>query len=169
MPSPVSPPTRILGLDPGTAITGWGFVEYTRPDKFNLIRYDCILTPANQELSERLFHIHQQLTAIILQFQPTAISVEKLFFNTNAKTALSVGHARGVLLLTARQHAIPIFEYTPLQIKQTITGYGRAEKSQMQKMVQSILKLPQLPKPDDAADGLAAAVTHAFMSPPPKK
>lgn len=155
---------RILGLDPGTAITGWGFFEYQHPEKFTSIQYNCITTPANQDLSERLFHIHNQLTQLITELQPTAISVEKLFFNSNAKTALSVGHARGVLLLTARQHNIPIFEYTPLQIKQTLTGYGRADKPQMQKMVQALLHLPALPKPDDAADGLAAAMTHAFMS-----
>ncbi len=155
-------PTRILGFDPGTALTGWGFLTYTPSSSFTDITCDCITTIPKLDLAERLIQIHTQTTRLITKFQPQAIVVEKLFFNTNAKTAMSVGHARGVLLLAAKQSGIPIFEYTPLQIKQTITGYGRAEKKQVQFMVKSILKLQAVPKPDDAADALAAAITHAF-------
>jgi crossover junction endodeoxyribonuclease RuvC len=154
--------TRILGFDPGTATTGWGFLIYQAPHNFQSMTADCIITPAKQDLSDRLLHIHAKSTELIKTFHPDAIIIEKLFFNTNAKTAMSVGHARGVLLLTAKQSGIPIFEYTPLQIKQTLTGYGRADKKQVQFMVKSILKLESIPKPDDAADALAAAITHAF-------
>lgn len=154
--------TRILGFDPGTAITGWGFLNYSAPDKFQDITCDCITTTAKLDLSDRLIQIHQQATDLIRTLSPDFIVVEKLFFNTNAKTAMSVGHARGVLLLAGRQSGIPLVEYTPLQIKQTLTGYGRADKKQVQFMVQKILKLKKIPKPDDAADALAAAITHAF-------
>ncbi len=154
--------TRILGFDPGTATTGWGFLDYSPPDQFTDMTCDCIITAAKLDLPERLHQIHTQATRLITSLRPQAVVIEKLFFNTNAKTAMSVGHARGVLLLTARQSGVPIFEYTPLQIKQTITGYGRADKKQIQFMVKTILKLQEVPKPDDAADALAAAITHAF-------
>lgn len=152
----------ILGFDPGTAITGWGSFTYIPTQQFEQINYGCITTPAHESLVNRLELIYNQTQKLINEVKPTAIIIEKLFFNTNAKTAMSVGHARGVLMLASHQSHIPIFEYTPLQIKQTLTGYGRADKKQIQFMVTKILNLKSPPKPDDAADALAGAITHAF-------
>lgn len=152
---------KILGIDPGTATTGFGLIDY-HIGKTNFLDCGCILTKAGQPLSVRLNIIAQDLEGLINAYQPEHIAVEELFFFNNAKTALSVGHARGVILQTAEKMKIQIAEYTPLQIKQAITGYGKAEKIQVQKMVQKILQLDYLPKPDDAADGLAIALTHGF-------
>ena len=152
----------ILGIDPGTAITGWGVVDFHPPNRFEIIAYDCIYTKSHQPLPDRLLQIYQQLQQLLNQYQPETVAMESLFFNTNAKTAMLVGQARGVVKLALVQSGLTIQEYTPLQVKTTLTGYGRADKKQIQFMVQQILKLPQLPQPDDAADALAIAVTHAF-------
>lgn len=153
---------KILGIDPGTAITGWGYVQNESSNKFKNIQYGTITTPAKSSLASRLQTIYEDLEQLIDQLQPEAVAIEKLFFNTNAKTAMSVGHARGIIMLVPTLKNIPVYEYTPLQIKQGITGYGRANKKQVQAMVTTLLKLNNIPKPDDAADGLACAVTHAF-------
>ncbi|MFC1567015.1 crossover junction endodeoxyribonuclease RuvC [bacterium] len=154
---------RILGIDPGTAATGWGIICNENRNAI-IIDYGCVLTPANTHLALRLDTIHKEVSEIISKHKPDIIAVEQLFFASNVKTAISVGHARGVILLTAQQSALPIFEYTPLQIKQAITGYGRANKKQIQYMVQRLLKLKNIPKPDDAADALAVALCHNNMN-----
>ncbi len=151
---------KIIGIDPGTAITGYSVIE-KEGNRLTVITYGCIYTESNTILSERLHKIFLELTEIITQYQPTHMAVEELFFNTNAKTALSVGHARGVILLAGELHSLIVAGYTPLQVKQAIAGYGRAEKSQVQKMVKTILCLDKIPKPDDAADALAVAICHS--------
>ena len=150
----------ILGIDPGTATTGFGIIE-TKNGKTRFIDCGCIITKKSLCLADRLNIIANDLEKLIKIHKPAQSAVEDLFFFNNAKTALSVGHARGVILQTINKRKIPIAEYTPLQVKQAITGYGKAEKYQVQKMVQTILNLNQIPKPDDAADGLAIAITHA--------
>lgn len=151
---------RILGIDPGTAITGFGIIEKIG-NSFKTIEYGCIRTPANMELCQRLIVIHNQVTQLIAQFAPQEVAIEELFFNNNARTALSVGHARGVIMLAAAEAQLPIGEYTPLQVKQAVVGYGRAEKKQVQVMIKTLLNLPSIPKPDDVADALAIAICHA--------
>ncbi|MDD5731382.1 MAG: crossover junction endodeoxyribonuclease RuvC [Patescibacteria group bacterium] len=150
----------ILGIDPGTATTGWGVVQF-EGSKLNAQSCGCILTPAKQNQAMRLAHIFSELEKIIKKTKPDVFAIEKLFFINNIKTAMTVGEARGVCLLVAEQNYIPIFEYTPLQVKQSLTGYGKAEKKQIQMMVKNILKLKEIPKPDDMADALAIAITHA--------
>lgn len=147
----------ILGVDPGFAITGYGIIEQ-EGNKLTAIDYGCIRTEAKTNFPERLKKIHQELREIINKYKPAAVAVEDLFFAKNTKTALKVGAARGVILLTLIQSKINIFEPTPLQVKQGITGYGRASKKQIQKMVARILNLKTIPKPDDAADALAIAI-----------
>lgn len=154
---------RILGIDPGTGILGFGVVE-VKGTKLTLIDAGVITTPAHTPHDERLEDIFDSLTEIIEAAKPDAYSVEKLFFTKNITTAMSVAEARGVALLVARQHKVPIYEYTPPQIKQTITGYGKADKKQVQEMVRLQLGLKEVPKPDDCADAIAAAITHAMMS-----
>lgn len=149
----------ILGIDPGFAITGYGVVKY-EGNKFSAIDYGAITTESSMELPKRLLHLHDLLRELILRHKPDAISIEELFFNKNIKTALTVGHGRGVAVLAAAESGIDVFEYTPLQVKQSVVGYGRAEKAQVQQMVKIILNLPQIPKPDDVADALAIAVCH---------
>jgi len=151
---------RILGIDPGTATTGWGLVE-VEGTKLKAGSCGCILTPAKQNQAKRLAHIFDDLNLIIKKTKPDILAIEKLFFINNVKTAMTVGEARGVCLLVAEQNKIPIFEYTPLQVKQALTGYGKAEKKQIQMMVKNLLKLKATPKPDDMADALAIAITHA--------
>lgn len=151
---------RILGIDPGTGIVGFGFIEAGNND-LKLIDAGVIRTPANQAAELRLYTIYDELNQLIKQHKPDWISVEKLFFARNVTTAMSVSQSRGVILLAAVQSGLSVAEYTPLQIKMAITGYGRADKKQMQEMVRLLLKLDQIPKPDDAADALAAAITHA--------
>ncbi|RJR15521.1 crossover junction endodeoxyribonuclease RuvC [Candidatus Microgenomates bacterium] len=153
----------ILGIDPGTATTGWGVVEKRR-EKVDCLGVGIISTPAKTALPKRLATIFQDIQELLTTFTPDAMAVEELFFNTNAKTALSVGHARGVVLLAAQKVNIPIFSYTPLQVKMAISGYGRAEKLQIQKLVAQTLNLEEIPKPDDAADALAVALTHGFST-----
>lgn len=154
---------RILGIDPGTAIVGFGAIESVS-GKFNLLDAGVIRTPAKEQDSKRLKIIYDELEQIVKQNKPDALSVEKLFFAKNVTTAMSVAQARGVIMLCGEQHGIPVFEYTPLQIKQAVTGYGKAEKYQIQEMVRTILRLKEAPKPDDCADALAAAICHAMTA-----
>lgn len=149
----------ILGIDPGTATTGFGVIKKNKEIK--LIEYGCIKTLTNLTTAERLRVLHNQLNLLIKKHKPDMVAVEDIFFFKNLKTAVKVSQARGVILLTAAKSKIPIFECTPLQIKQAITSYGRAEKIQVQKMVKVLLNLKEIPKPDDAADALAAAICCA--------
>ncbi|MEW6407747.1 MAG: crossover junction endodeoxyribonuclease RuvC [Patescibacteria group bacterium] len=151
---------KILGIDPGTACVGWGIIEKNH-NELSLVKSGCILTKSNLPLPDRLFKIYKQLLKIIKKYKPEAIACEEIFFFKNLKTAIAVSHARGIILLATKIEKIPIFEYTPLQIKQALTGFGRADKQQVQKMVKLILRLPYLPKPDDMADALACAICHA--------
>ena len=150
----------ILGIDPGYAIVGWGVLEY-KNNRFRVLDYGAILTKAGVPTPDRLHTIYRELTAIIHKYRPDAMAVEELFFNTNITTGISVAHGRGVILLACRKYGVKIYEYTPLQVKQNVVGYGRAEKKQVQTMVKMLLKLDTLPKPDDAADALAIAICHA--------
>lgn len=150
---------RILGIDPGTGILGFGLIDAGRSHR--LVDAGVIRTTAHQPLPERLHIIYDELAHLVDQHQPAVMAVEKLFFARNVTTAISVSHARGVVLLVGQQHGVSIFEYTPLQIKQAVTGYGRADKKQMQEMVRVLLSLEVAPQPDDCADALAAALTHA--------
>jgi crossover junction endodeoxyribonuclease RuvC len=149
----------VLGIDPGTAITGYGLVK-GEGDDLTLVAYGAITTSSDWPLPERLQRIYQELTALIEDQQPTAAAVEELFFSKNVRTALSVGQARGVALLAAANARLSIHEYTPLQVKQAIAGYGRATKDQVQQMVKMLLALDSVPQPDDAADAIAVAICH---------
>lgn len=153
---------RILGIDPGTGILGFGVIEVDERSKAKLIGAGVIRTPVNQADSDRLATIYDELHDIIKELKPAAMSVEKLFFAQNVTTAMSVAQARGVVLLCGKQHKLELYEYTPLQIKQALTGYGRADKKQMQEMVKVMLGLKAVPKPDDCADALAAALCHVM-------
>lgn len=153
----------VLGIDPGTAITGYGLVQYEHTRLWP-VAHGVITTSAGLPLSERLRQLYAQLLELINAHQPTHASVEELFFARNARTALAVGQARGVILLALANSGVPICEYTPLQVKQAITGYGRADKAQMQEMVRLLLNLENIPQPDDAADALAIAICHAHSS-----
>ncbi len=149
----------VLGIDPGTAIVGYGLIEYKK-NKMKIITYGCIYTEKELPLNKRLEIIYNELIEIIEKYKPDTFAIEELFYFKNNKTVISVSQARGIMLLAATQKNLPIFEYTPLQVKIGITGYGRAEKKQVQLMVQRILNLEEIPKPDDAADALAIAITH---------
>ena len=151
---------RIIGVDPGTATTGFGVIEHDH-GKYRFVDAGVITTPPDQPMHERLVTIHEELRQVIAEVKPDAAAVELLYFATNVTTAMTVGQARGVILLTLAEAGLTPFEYTPMQIKQAVTGYGGAKKPQIQEMVRVLLKLPQIPKPDDAADGLAIAITHA--------
>jgi len=153
----------ILGVDPGFAITGYGIVEYAG-NKFRVLDVGVISTEAGLALSGRLLAISEGLDDLIGRYKPDAMAVEELFFNTNVKTAIKVGHGRGVALLAAAKAGINVYEYTPLQVKQAVVGYGRAKKEQVQQMVKLLLHLEKIPKPDDAADALAIAICHAHSS-----
>ena len=153
---------RIIGIDPGTGILGFGVVDISNKGVLTLVDAGVIRTPANQADSDRLFTIYKELNEIITDTQPNIMSVEKLFFSQNVTTAMSVSQARGVVLLLGKQTKMELFEYTPLQIKQAVTGYGRATKAQIQEMVRVILRLKQIPEPDDCADALAAAICHSM-------
>lgn len=150
----------IMGIDPGFAITGFGVVKY-EGNRFSVLDYGAVTTEASMKLSQRLLILNNRLEELIERYRPDAISIEELFFNKNIKTALTVGHGRGVAVLAAAKSGVDIFEYTPLQVKQSVVGYGRAEKAQIQQMVKAILNLPAIPKPDDVADALAVAICHA--------
>ncbi|MDO4582182.1 MAG: crossover junction endodeoxyribonuclease RuvC [Bacillota bacterium] len=149
----------IMGLDPGTAITGYGVIE-AAAGKYRALSYGCLRTDSKLAMPQRLLSLYQQLAALIQEHQPEQIAVEQLFFNKNITTAVPVGQARGVLLLCAAQQGIALAEYTPLEVKQALTGYGRADKQQIQYMISRLLNI-ETPKPDDAADALAIAITHA--------
>lgn len=154
---------RIIGIDPGTGILGFGVIE-AKNGKSTLVTAGVITTPPHTPLDERLEEIFDGLTEIIAETKPDIMSVEKLFFARNVTTAMSVASARGVAILTGRKAKLPIAEYTPMQIKQTLTGYGKADKKQVQEMVRMQLGLKEVPKPDDAADALAAAITYQMMT-----
>lgn len=156
---------RILGIDPGTGILGFGVIEVVRSHPV-LVDAGVIRTPVKEDDAVRLLTIYEELTDIIAETKPTIMSVEKLFFSRNVTTAMTVSQARGVVLLCGMQAGMIIHEYTPMQIKQAITGYGKADKKQMQEMVRAILKLKEIPRPDDAADALAAAITHSMTMRP---
>jgi crossover junction endodeoxyribonuclease RuvC len=150
----------ILGIDPGLAIVGWGVLESVQ-GKIRPIAYGAITTPAKTDVESRLLTIQNDLEAIIKKYNPDEMAIEELFFNTNSTTAISVAEARGVILCTAHRLGVKISEYTPLQVKQAVVGYGKAEKKQVIAMVTSILKLPKPPKPDDTADAIAIAICHS--------
>ncbi|GAB4265665.1 crossover junction endodeoxyribonuclease RuvC [Thermincola ferriacetica] len=152
----------ILGVDPGTAITGYGLVR-VQGNKLDAVSYGCIRTDAGLPLHQRLQKINSEISRLIREFKPTHFAIEELFFNKNTRTALSVGQARGVALLAAANAGLEIAEYTPLQVKQAVVGYGRADKNQVQYMVKTILCLPEIPKPDDTADALAVAICHSHF------
>jgi crossover junction endodeoxyribonuclease RuvC len=154
----------VLGIDPGTAATGYGIVERIG-SKLRAVDYGCVETLPTQELPARLLEIHRAVTELIVTHQPVQIGVERLFFNRNVQTAFAVGQARGVVLLAAAEHGLPVFEYGPHEVKLAVTGYGRADKGQVQRMVQMVLGMPKLPKPDDAADALAVAICLAHAHP----
>lgn len=150
----------ILGIDPGIATVGWGVVEY-KNTRFSTLGCGAIITAAGLKVDDRLAQIYDQMSKIIERYRPEEMAIEELFFNTNQKTVITVAEARGVMLLCARHHSLHLYEYTPLQVKQAVVGYGRAEKSQVIAMVTSLLNLQKPPKPDDTADALAIAVCHA--------
>lgn len=151
---------RVLGIDPGYAIVGFGVID-SAGIKYKPVAGGVITTPAKIPIEDRLSMIYDKLSAIIKKYKPEAAAVEELFFNTNHTTAIPVAEARGIILLCLKQHGVPIYEYTPLQVKQAVVGYGRAEKQQVIAMTTSLLSLPEPPKPDDAADALAIAICHA--------
>lgn len=151
----------ILGIDPGIAIMGYGIIEF-KENKIKVIENGVVTTSSKEKTGKRLELLYDNLNDIIKEFKPDEFSIEELFFNSNVKTAITVGHARGVQVLCAQKQGLPIYEYTPLQIKQAITGYGRAPKSQMMLTVTKLLNLKEIPKPDDAADALAVALTHVL-------
>lgn len=151
---------RVLGIDPGTGILGFGVIQVDK-GKAQLVDAGVIRTPVHEDDAVRLQTIFDELTDIIAATQPQIMSVEKLFFARNVTTAMTVSQARGVVLLCGKQAGLEIFEYTPMQIKMAVTGYGKADKKQVQEMVRVILGLKDVPKPDDAADAIAAALTHA--------
>jgi crossover junction endodeoxyribonuclease RuvC len=155
--------TTILGIDPGTATMGWGVVVQ-EGNRLRYVQHGAIVTPSKWEMPRRLNRLFEGVTELVKGYRPETVAVEELFFNTNVTTAITVGQARGVALLAAYKAGAEVAEYTPLQIKQAITSYGRAEKRQVQEMVKTLLNLREIPKPDDAADGLAIAICHAFSS-----
>jgi crossover junction endodeoxyribonuclease RuvC len=152
----------ILGIDPGTASTGWGVVSQ-EGNRLASLGHGCIVTSAKDANGARLRRIHEELGTLLLRFKPDAVAIEELFVNVNVKTALTVGHARGVIMLAAAQHGIESVDYSPLAIKQAVTGYGRASKVQVQEMTKVLLGLTRIPQPDHAADALAVAITHAHL------
>lgn len=155
---------RILGIDPGTGILGFGVIETISGGRAKLVDGGVIRTDVHQPLDERLIEIYRHLASEIAKFKPTIMVVEKLFFAQNVTTAISVSHARGVAILAGKLAGLEIAEYTPLQIKQAVTGHGRADKKQVQEMVRVVLGLKDIPKPDDCADALAAAICHSMSS-----
>lgn len=152
---------RVLGIDPGYAIVGYGVLEYEK-NKFYPVEYGAITTQAHTDFQARLKEVFVQVDEVIKRTQPQALAIEKLFYTTNQKTVIQVAQARGVILLAAAMNNIPVYEYTPLQIKQSVTGYGKAVKKQVQEMTRMILHLEKIPKPDDTADALAVAICHGY-------
>ncbi|HZJ82849.1 MAG TPA: crossover junction endodeoxyribonuclease RuvC [Clostridia bacterium] len=153
----------ILGIDPGLAIVGYGVLE-EKNNKLRAIDYGTITTPPTMDTPQRLVTIYDGIQELIARYQPDEVAIEELFFNKNVKTALIVGHARGVAVLAAAKKQIDLYEYTPLQVKQSVVGYGRAEKAQVQHMVKVLLNLKDIPRPDDAADALAVAICHSHCA-----
>ncbi len=153
----------ILGIDPGYATVGYGVIDYQR-GRFQVLDYGAVTTPAGLDFPSRLQIIYEGITELCDRFHPDCMSVEELFFNTNITTGIQVGHARGVILLAGHQKGVEMFEYTPLQVKQSVVGYGRAEKHQVMEMTRQLLGLARIPRPDDAADALALAICHAHSS-----
>ena len=153
---------RILGIDPGYAIVAWGVVQY-EGGRFTPQDFGAVTTLAQTPFSQRLQQIYNDVLAIIHRLQPDVLAIEKLYFKNNQKTAIEVAQARGVILLAAQNSGVPIFEYTPLQVKSAVTGFGQAQKPQVMEMTKRLLRLPQVPKPDDTADALAIAICHAQM------
>ena len=149
----------ILGIDPGYAIVGWGVIDYTA-NRFQVIAYGAVTTEAKTPFNERLETVYDGICDIINKYKPDALAIEKLFYNTNAKTVIDVAQARGVINLAAQKNGLDIFEYTPLQVKTTVTGYGKAKKPQVMEMTRRLLNLKEVPKPDDTADALAIALCH---------
>jgi crossover junction endodeoxyribonuclease RuvC len=154
----------VLGIDPGTAATGYGVVERNGAS-LRAVDYGCLETLSTTALPLRLLEIHRAVTELILTHRPEHVGVERLFFNKNVMTAFAVGQARGVVLLAAAEHGIPVYEYGPHEVKMAVTGYGRAAKDQVQRMVQMVLGMTELPRPDDAADALAVAICLAHARP----
>ena len=154
---------RILGIDPGYATIGYGIVDYSC-SKFSVVGYGAVTTPAKEDFPKRLESIYEDITFLIQKYKPESLSIERLYFNTNTTTAIDVAQARGVIVLAAAKQNLKINEYTPLQVKQSVTGYGRAEKHQVMEMVKSLLGLKSVPKPDDTADALALAICHGHYS-----
>lgn len=150
----------ICGIDPGLAISGYGVLEYVG-NKFKVVEYGVMTTQSSEEFPKRLKQLYDFYFSMFERYKPEAIAIEELFYNKNVKTAMAIAQARGIHLLAAENHSIPLYEYTPLQVKQGIVGYGRAEKKQIQEIVRIILKLESIPKPDDASDALAIAICHA--------
>ena len=153
----------ILGIDPGYAIVGFGVVEY-KNNHFTALDYGAIITEAKTPFNERLEIIFDKFNEVVARNSPEVMAIEKVFYNSNAKTVIDVSQARGVLMLAAQKNRLPVYEYTPLQVKQSVVGYGRAEKKQIQDMTKRILSLEKVPKPDDTADALAMAICHAHSS-----
>jgi len=151
---------RIIGIDPGYAIVGYGIVDYTG-NKFTVADYGAVTTPADMPFDKRLELIYNSLELVLKRFEPDTMALEKLFFTTNQKTAIDVAQARGVIQLCAIRNRVEVCEYTPLQVKQSVVGYGKAEKRQVQQMTKTLLNLDTVPKPDDTADALAIAICHA--------
>jgi crossover junction endodeoxyribonuclease RuvC len=155
---------RTIGIDPGTALLGWGVLD-EQGGTLREVAHGALTTPTRTPQAQRLLRLHQELGELLQQYAPDAAAVEELFFSRNVTTALAVGQARGVVLLTLAQAAIPVYEYKPRAVKQAVSGYGAAQKRQMQEMVQMTLQLAALPRPDDAADALAIAICHAYSAP----
>lgn len=153
----------VLGIDPGLATTGYGIIE-SKDNKLEMINWGCILTKSCLPLSKRLLMIHQEIKKLILTYHPNVVVIEEIFFCKNVKTGLQIGHVRGVIMLAAIEADIEIIEYTPLQVKQALTGFGRAHKKQIQEMVRRLLNLKAVPNSDDAADALAVAICHIYSS-----
>ena len=154
---------RILGIDPGYAIVGWGVIEYAR-NTYLPKSFGAVTTDADTDFNRRLEIIYDEIDSILTEFDVDAVAIEKLYFTTNQKTAIMVAEARGVILLCCQKHKVPIYEYTPLQVKSAITGYGKANKSQMMEMTRKLLRLKEVPKPDDTADALAIAICHSHTA-----
>ena len=150
----------VIGIDPGTAITGYGLVREGEDGSLALVDYGAIVTPSDQAMNLRLLELYRRLKELLLLHRPDSGAVEKLFFARNVRTALAVGQARGVVLLALAETKVPLGEYTPLEVKQAVAGYGKADKNQVQQMVRALLELAEVPSPDDAADALAIAICH---------
>lgn len=153
----------VIGIDPGTATTGYGLVREERDGTLTMVAYGAVITPAGEEMPKRLVQLHNELAQLISLHRPESGAVEKLFFQKNVKTAITVAQGRGVALLALAQAGLSIGEYTPLEVKQSVVGYGNADKAQVQQMVRALLGLDKIPKPDDAADALAIAICHLHM------